>query len=276
MDMKQSFGTEIKKRRIAKKISQKVLCEGICSQPMLSSIEAGKYVPNGKILIQLCQRLEIDADLLVLHDHYQIGNKKDLNETCERLCNAHKYLELAAFLQQDSVVDSIETSEQTQAYYYYLACSQFHIEKNMKTCKQNFHLALAEADVQRTKETLTRLILACLGVVAVKEGQVKQSEQYFKQVFSDLERINYERNQNILYYLYGMALFLQNNYSKAAQILEKGIQFTSQHDTHFMLANIFFLLARIAERAENEEVKTEARQKSRLLKDIFNESIYKI
>lgn len=273
MDIKQTFGTEIKKIRMAKKISQKDLCEGICSQPMLSSIESGKYIPNSQILVQLCQRLEIDTDLLILHDHYQIGATQKINEVCEELCNRHKYVELANFLQQDSVIASIETSEQTQAYYYYLACSQFHIEKSMTECKKNFHLALAEADTKQNKKTLTRLILACLGIISAKEGQPKQSENYFNQAFANLEKSHYEKNQNILYYLYGVALYLQQSYSEAVTALENGIQFTTRHDTHFMLANMFFLLAQIV---DNDDTKNEIHQKGLLLSGIFQEIIYKI
>jgi len=44
-------------------LSQKDLCEGICSQGMLSLIEQNKHVPNATLLSKICLKLNTNAKI---------------------------------------------------------------------------------------------------------------------------------------------------------------------------------------------------------------------
>ncbi|MFT8870561.1 helix-turn-helix transcriptional regulator, partial [Liquorilactobacillus nagelii] len=52
--MKNQLGTSLKNIRQQQHLSQKDVARNICAQSMLSAIENGKYVPNAKLLINLC------------------------------------------------------------------------------------------------------------------------------------------------------------------------------------------------------------------------------
>ncbi|WP_142427557.1 helix-turn-helix domain-containing protein [Enterococcus durans] len=106
---RQVFGKEIKRRRKEKNFSQYDLAVGICSQSMLSFIESGKYVPNAQIIVKLCERLDLNTDRLILHDHYAISPIEKFSEKCEELCNNHDYIALNKFLNQETVLQSIDT-----------------------------------------------------------------------------------------------------------------------------------------------------------------------
>ena len=56
------IGALIKEARKKLSISQHDLASGICSQPMVSSIERGDYIPNAVLFMQLCGRLNISLD----------------------------------------------------------------------------------------------------------------------------------------------------------------------------------------------------------------------
>ncbi|WP_169728525.1 helix-turn-helix domain-containing protein [Salibacterium aidingense] len=54
----------IKKMRKEQGISQEDLCDGICSQSMLSRIEKGDYKASFQTIKQLAQRLGIDMNTM--------------------------------------------------------------------------------------------------------------------------------------------------------------------------------------------------------------------
>lgn len=70
-----SIGRLIKQRRENKKISQKLLCEGLCSVQKFSYIESGERVPNVFLLEALLQRLGVSIDEfeVVLYDNEYLG-----------------------------------------------------------------------------------------------------------------------------------------------------------------------------------------------------------
>lgn len=270
---RQVFGEEIRRLRNEKNISQHDLVEGICSQSMLSFIESGKYMPNVSILVQLCKRLELDTDRLLFHNHYEISSIEQLSKKCEKLCNNHLYYELFEFLNLKMVTDSIETSEQMQAYYYYLACCQYHIEKDSRKSYISFQLSIAEAGLKNN--TLKCLSNACLGLLNAKLGKKESTKKYINQSKIDFRELNYEKNLTILFYLEAYSYFTLGMLEKACQTLEEGIEFVTEHDSHFMLGNMFYMAAKVAEKAEKNNIIRENQQNSEMFEKLFNEKVFK-
>ncbi len=58
------IGNEIKRIRKQKKMTQKELCEGICSQAEISKIENGRNSPTIDLLQQIAKRLRVPLSLL--------------------------------------------------------------------------------------------------------------------------------------------------------------------------------------------------------------------
>lgn len=56
------LGVTLREARLKKRLSQAALAKGICSQPMISAIEKGDYLPNAAIFIALCKRLGLSVD----------------------------------------------------------------------------------------------------------------------------------------------------------------------------------------------------------------------
>ncbi|MGM0238242.1 helix-turn-helix domain-containing protein [Enterococcus sp. AZ103] len=273
MDKKQTFGARIKQIRKEQKLSQKNLANGLCSQPMLSAIENGQYLPNSKLLIQLCQRLGIQADLLVLQDHFMISQNKNFSEIAEKLCNQHQYQELQDFLLSSEVLEAIETAEEYSAYYYYLACSYFHLAADLSECLQAFKLALAENSTETT--TLARLIQVSLGVVYAKQTQKKLSHDFLAASIKNLTQTPYEENLNILFYLKALAEFEMTEYLAAAATINQGILYITDHSSTFMIANLYYLMALIAEETIQLNQVTEAKKRSDIFAELYKEAVFK-
>lgn len=269
---KRLLGNEIKRIRNMKKISQANLAEGICSQSMLSFIESGKYIPNVQIILRICDRLGLSIDQLVLHDHYHIGDVKELRQRCEKLCDHHQYQELHDFLHDDLVISSIHTGNQLQAYYYYLACSQFHVKKDSSEVYRSFQLSLAESEFLNTSIGL--LSLMGLAVLDSKAGKKEKAVEKIQEVMKSVYNVGYEKNLNILFYLQAYSYFCLNMLVDARKAIVEGVDFVTAHDSHYMLGNLFFLAAKIAEFDEKILIQEENIQKSKIFESLFDETIF--
>lgn len=272
---KQAFGATLKKIRQSKHMSQKAICEGLCSQPMLSAIENGKYMPNSQLLIGLCQRLGIQADTLVLQDHFSVSSSADFSQQAEHLCNQHAYPELKAFLESPTVLDSIETAAENQAYYYYLGSSEFHLDSSLLESESAFKLVLAEESHPSQPTTLSRLALGSLGLIYAKKQLADRSHQYATESLANITEAIYEENLNILFYFKAYGDSLSGRFVEAVATIDEGIAFITAHRSSYMLANLYYLLATISEGSATEEEVTAALQRSEIFAELYHERVFK-
>ena len=77
-----NIGNVIKRKRSAMHLSQQQLSEGICSQPLISAIENGTYMPNALLLFQLCSRLQIDINETFFRQFPTNKFFNDLDSSC--------------------------------------------------------------------------------------------------------------------------------------------------------------------------------------------------
>lgn len=67
-EKEESFGQIIRTIRLKRKMTQKMLAEDICSQSVLSRIENNEELPNVWVMYQICQRLGVTLDqVMMLH-----------------------------------------------------------------------------------------------------------------------------------------------------------------------------------------------------------------
>ncbi|MCT3396203.1 hypothetical protein G8J22_02702 [Lentilactobacillus hilgardii] len=267
------LGDILKQTRQAQHMTQKQLAEGICSQSMLSAIEKGQYTPNANLLIALCRRLKISLDDISLSSNFAIGRTRDFNQKLDRLCNQHQYQKLFDFLQKPSVLDAIETDGQTQAYYYYLGVSKWHLQQGLQDVAADFQLSLASAQPTHLS-VLTRLGMMSLAMVRTQLGQLRSSEKLLAQAVSDIETAEYEENLNIVFYLAGLICFESEHYAKTANWVLRGIDFATGHDSHYMLANLYYLLARTAEVEAQLDIHDDAQERAKIFTELFHEKPY--
>lgn len=263
-----TIGSVIRMHRKQQNLSQKELCDGVCSQSMMSAIESDKYTPNSQLLIALCQKLSLSLDSFNLSDNFEISQQENFNKTVEELCNNHRYSELKSFLNQEQVVNSLKTDFQLQSYYYYLGISEFQTDDNLNNAIKNLKLSLSCAPESSELSTLSRLALASLALTS-------NSEDYIPNAVKDINKLKYEQNQNIIYYLIALNYYRQKEYLTSFNYVQKTIDFITEHDSHYMLANSYYLLASIANELSNDDEKNNALNRQELLSDLFKEKIYR-
>ncbi|WP_268871951.1 helix-turn-helix domain-containing protein [Liquorilactobacillus uvarum] len=270
-----TIGKILQQARKKQHMTQKEVSREICSQAMLSSIEHDKYSPNVELVIALCQRLAISLESLSLAQNYAVSSNSDFNNTLDTLCNAHQYTELLAFLQSHVVLSTIVSSAQTQSYYYYLAVAEFQTSKKTERASEDLKLALAEHKTGTPLSTLDRLCFGSLAFLKNNSDAKKGIASLYQQAFAELETTPYSPNLNILYYLSAFSAYQNLNYTECVHRLLAGIDFIVAHDSHYMLANIYYLLAKAAQKLDNENQKNESEQRSVIFKELFNEKIFR-
>ncbi|MCI1892745.1 MAG: helix-turn-helix domain-containing protein [Schleiferilactobacillus harbinensis] len=271
-----TIGAVLKQARKDAGLSQAEAAADICSQAMLLAIESNKYTPNVTLVIALCQRLGITLDVVALAQNFAIGQQKEFNQQVNRLCNAHQYQELLAFLNTDKVIDSIADGAETQAYYYYLAVAEFQGAKNWDGALQDLQLCLANAAHTKTLTTLTRLAtISAAYIETLKNQQVSATIQNsIDRALDGLSVAQYTENLNIVYYLAALLYFHVKQDTASAKVLARGIHFTTAHNSHYMLANDYYLLAKIAHRMGKTDDADAAAKRSQLFTELFGEAVF--
>lgn len=274
--MTKTIGRLLKSRRRELKQSQIQIANNICSQSMLSAIENDRYTPNAQLLIALCKRLDISLDSISLANNYAISTTSTLNDKLISLCNQHNYDELLAFLLDDHTVHAVNDDAQTQAYYYYLGVAQLQATSTPNLTEVNRSLQLSLASATPLQSSLTRLTHATLACIAAKEKHLDTTVAQCATALTKIDSVPYDENLNIVYYLVALAHHWLNQEKEAFLTVREGIEFTTAHESHYMLANSYYLIATIAEQLGEADKHTEAVAQSTFLADLFKEQVYKL
>lgn len=267
-----NLGTVLKELRKKRGMTQKQLAEGICAQSMLSAIENDVYIPNAILLVNLAKRLKVDLNEISLATNFEISANEEFNQNVNKLCNSHQYIELLEFLQQNKVIDNLKTAHQLQAYYYYLGVAQLQTNK-LSEAMQSLKLSLAEINHLQL-DTLSRLAYLGMGYIYALENKKTAAVDNIDLAFRNWNDFSYEENQNIIYYLAALIYFKLNDYQDSTAYLVDGIGFIAKHDSHYMLANCYFLMARLAQEAHQDDERLEANGRKDLFSELYGEKIF--
>jgi len=267
-----NLGTVLKELRKEKDFTQKELAQGICAQSMLSAIENDVYVPNANLLINLANKLTVNLNEISLAANYKIGTDNDFNQTVDKLCNEHKYIDLLHFLQQSQITADLKTATQLQNYYYYLGVAQLQTHA-MDDALQSLRMSLAEINHLHL-DTISRLAYLAIGYINALQNNRTAAVDNIDLAFRNWNDYSYEENQNILYYLAALIYFKLNDYQNSTAYLVDGIGFIAKHDSHYMLANCYFLMARLAQEAHQDDERLEAHRRKDLFTELYDEQIF--
>lgn len=268
-----NLGTVLKELRKEKGLTQQELAQGVCAQSMLSAIENDVYIPNANLLINLANKLDVDLDEISLAKNFSIGHNQEFDEMVDKLCRSHQYEQLRQYLEQNKVVDNLETSHQLQVYYYYLGIAQLQTGALTKAIASLKH-SLAEVDHLHL-ETISRLAYLGIGYISALQGNKTAAVDCVDLAFRNWSEYVYQENQNILYYLAALIYFKLNDYQNSTAYLVDGIAFIARHDSHYMLANCYFLMARLSQEAHHDDERLESNKRRDLFTELYGEQIFK-
>lgn len=278
-DISKQLGQVIRDSRKKQKMSQKTLASGICSQSMISSIENGEYAANSILLGQICKRLGISVDHILLSHHLDSDLISNFFCKIKSYCEKHQYDLLLNYINDSKIIDVLETNEDLQLYYYYFGCALYQATPELTSAKRYLHIAL-NYSTARQLDTMTPLdisIRSSLGIVYTDLNLLETASHYFNdvyQIINDEKFTTYDKSINTFFYQYAFSLVKHQKISMAIDLLEEGISFAGEHQSHYMLSNIFFLLSKCHEMQDNHELASTAFKSYKLMNSIFHDSVF--
>jgi transcriptional regulator with XRE-family HTH domain len=250
-------------------LSQNELAEGICTQATLSRFENNGHVPNLKILIQLCNRLNLPLGELFP----KVGVKH--SETIEKMNQAEFFLITSEFDQAAELLQTIDLKEIDDnslilRYYYLRGFVMIFNNQPVMDILFSFDQILLE---EPTDELAIFRLLAYTGtgMVYAREGDSQKAEFYFNKVqekiysYPTQEMSDTWRVLNIVFQC-GVFYAEMNELEISNALLDYAVSICS--DNH-----VTYYLARAAlQRAKNAIVEGEPKQK--LLERIYDARAY--
>ncbi|KRL60151.1 helix-turn-helix domain-containing protein [Latilactobacillus fuchuensis] len=281
--MAELLGQRIATERNQQHLSQQQLAADICAQSMISSLEKGRYIPNAVLLAKICTKLHISMDRIMLSHYPEVNALASFNVMIKTLCDQHDYAGMLTYLATDGLVDRLFTDQDLQTYYYYQAIAMEQALHATQASLRDLHLAYQYTHpTQKTLMTPTEiLILASIAFLETKPTQpvatIESGWAHFELALTALEQqpvTQYDENLNSLYYLFALRLHQSQSDSKAIAMIDQGIEWITNHHSHYMLVDLFFLLAQLYTANQQSPEAQRALNQSQTLSTIFKTTPY--
>ncbi|WP_285801183.1 helix-turn-helix domain-containing protein [Exiguobacterium sp. s193] len=233
-----SIGNQIKRIRKEKKMTQKELCDGICSQAEISKIENGRNSPTIDLLQEIAKRLRVPMSLL-FQDRFESEAYREIDNLLSRLLREQKY----EFLQLE--LEKIKISD-TKAIY--LLKSYFKILLLFKTNRIDYRSASSllinltnEEDVWYEAPQIFIRIKMAISNLYTENGKFHLAEK----VYLELESLEYDtkdlkRHLLKIYYNHAQLLTFHKKYEEGMVLTKKGLQDSLKLNDSSFVAHFYY------------------------------------
>lgn len=255
--------------RHSKGLSQNELAEDICTQATLSRFENNGQVPNLKILIKLCDRLDLPLSELFPKVGIKYSDVIDTMNQAEFLLITSEYQQARNLINTINI-DLIEDKEILLRYRYLTGFLMVFQKEPITEILFNFDQILLE-DAEETYDIYRLLAYTGIGMVFAREKHQEKAEFYLNKV---LEKIYYypikevEDTWRVLNILYQCGEFYASIQEIEASnvLLNYAIEICSDNHVTYYLARA------AAQLAQNAVV--EKKTKAEILELIYDARAY--
>ena len=231
-------GALLKEYRKKKGLTQVQLAEGICEQATVSNIENKNMSPGINILSALCKKLNVEiSDILVETEEDKI--RKKLSEI-QSLNAVSKYKESYEILQ---TVDQKKVSNSdllNQILFYQGLLDHLYAKK------EDAALFYFNQVLEQTTETDIHHLQAAANVAMIylAKGELDFAKVYVERTLKILNDTDFD-NLMVCAVYYNIATYYSKieNYEKAIQLCEKGIEYNKKHKSTHSLEYLLYEIA---------------------------------
>lgn len=249
-----NLGTKIKAIRKANKLSQKVLCDGICTQGMISQIENNIHIPNIELLSKLCGRLQITLNELDFYSVDEISDKKKLFKELSSLFYERKYREIykqCILLETKQIFITLQDKQLLKLYnamYYGYELNDFF--KAYETLEEALGYTYNSKKKNLSYEEI--LIMSNLAIFAYKLGMHKELHEFIDYILIFLktsEFISDNKRMTLIFFNIANIYSRLGDYNNAIAIAQMGIDWANKSttNTQIRLSYLYY------EKAYNEQ-----------------------
>ncbi|GCF95426.1 transcriptional regulator [Enterococcus florum] len=248
----ESIGRVLKEFRKEHRMTQKDLSQDICSQSVLSRIENDEEIPNIIVMQQLCQRLGITIDQLMVDFLPEELLLRKYFHKMYQLLRAERYSEIDETLEYLDEQEFVFLDKDRQQFYFFRAVCCYYLECDPESALKLLRKGL-ELSISKKYHGYFDNKLLLLGFAA-KMNEVlhnrNEAERFYCQGV-DLFRTmmsGYSEKIELSQVFLNYASFLkkEQQYERAEHILDLGLRWNQHQQSYYkfseMLALKIFLL----------------------------------
>lgn len=246
------LGDKLKQIRKARGMSQAELAKGICTQATISLIEKKEQVPSTKILLEICKRLEITLDSVIVQEDDQLHV---LLSRVQALLSTNEFKKARDLIQQ-IYTDQLVKADDYKRYYYFQGQIKLLLENKPDDALFFFNRAFNQYVVSQTD---VYGILCIIGISKsyLMKGALERVRIYAEQAVEMLENsdplamADFQVELQIYNHLAGI-LFELKDYEGAIKYAQLAIDEAIDKQSLYLLDALYFILGR-AEHALHRE-----------------------
>lgn len=228
-------------------LSQKELSNGVCTQATLSKFENNGKIPSLKILIKLCNRLDLSLD-----DVMGV-NDSTAKKIVDSMNNVEFNLITSNYKESWDIINQIDQNllkddnDALMQYYYLKGFLNVLDNGDLFDAVFDFNQILTSLDSDG-KTIFTFLAYTGMGMVYAQQKDSAKSEYYFSKVFNDIYGMSIDNINQIWRYIsiiFYCAIYYSNqkDYETANTLLNYGVKICSDNHVTYYIARLYAQLA---------------------------------
>lgn len=229
-------------------LSQRNLSDGVCTQATLSKFENNGQIPSLRILIQLCNRLNISLDdIMDISDSTSKKIVTSMNDVEFNLITSE--FDKSWKIMKKIDVQLLKDDKDALMQYYYLKgyLNILDEDGDLFDAVFDFNQILTDLDPDG-KTIFTFLAYTGMGMVYAKQEDSDKSEYYFSKVFNDIYGMPIDdvskiwRYISIIFYC-GVYYSNQKDYETANTLLNYGVKICADNHVTYYIARLYLQLS---------------------------------
>lgn len=243
----EAIGQVLKEFRKEHGMTQKDLSEGICSQSVLSRIENNEEIPNIFVIQQLCHRLGITIDQLMLDFlPEELFLRKYFNKMFMYL-RTGKYLEIRTTLEYLDERQITHLDKDRQLACFFKGVCAYFIDKEPEAALEQIIQGLSICVSKKYDGYFDSriLLLSFAGKMNSVLGRVSEAQNYYNQSFELFQTMmaDYSERSELsnLFVNYGTFLVKHERLDLAEKVVDMGLKWNRQQCSYYKLRELLEL-----------------------------------
>ncbi|WP_216831395.1 helix-turn-helix domain-containing protein [Alkalihalobacterium elongatum] len=244
--MSYSVGQRIKDLREYFNVTQKELCDGICSQGLISRIEKDEVSPTAVVLEKIAKRLSVDMNYF-FDDIFNYGNNyvEMMKNTIDKKIRECHYEEVLQLITLEKNSPLFKSDQLKQYMLWREAICIFHVKHDEKRALELLDSALKIVNSSPKIMSEYELhIYQSKAIIYSMTNKLELAAEIYKtlvQKINSLTHIKHKRLMINIYYNAGLNAYDRQDYAEALNLVDQAIALCIEEDYLYLLGQLFFL-----------------------------------
>ncbi|PFJ17500.1 transcriptional regulator [Bacillus cereus] len=237
----EKLGSEIKKIRVMRGLTQKQLSDNVCHQSEVSRIESGAVYPSMDILQGIAAKLQVPIihfyEVLIYSD---IERKKQFKDRIQVLSKKKKYDEIYKIVSNELKKEKFHPEfNQFLLWYYHLSAyvlKRIDFEYCILELKKIVHQPYGGVDVYQNL-----YIENSIAIIYAENDQLDRAITSFRNILEQLESLH--NNQAFIVkvrYNYAKALYLSDQFEEALYQVNEAIETSCHMGSMELIGHLYY------------------------------------